>query len=148
MRRIDKVDLLAGLLIVAVGAYFLVGALEFRMGTVQRMGPGFIPFTLGAICIGLGLAITALAFGQGGDWPRPSLRAVLCVLGSLLAFGLLLNRLGLVPATVAAVVVAMMADRAARLRVSLIAAIVIAFLAWLVFVAILGLQMRAFRFAI
>jgi hypothetical protein len=148
MKRIDKVDLLAGLLITVIGAYFLLGSLEFRMGTVQRMGPGYIPFALGAVCIALGLIITALSFGPGGDWPRPSLRAVICVLGSILVFALLLNRLGLMPATVAAVVSAMAADREANLKASLIAAAIIAVLAWLVFVAILGLQMRAFRLPI
>src|SRR3546814_3920895 len=40
MFRADRGDLLAGLIIAAVGGWFLVGAFDYRIGTAVRMGPG------------------------------------------------------------------------------------------------------------
>jgi hypothetical protein len=145
MPKADKVDLIAGLIIIAFGLYFLIGSFEYRMGTVARMGPGYIPFALGAISVVLGVLITGLAIGRDGDLPVVSFRAPITILLSIIAFGFLLNRIGLVPATFIAVIISMHGDPDARAKVSITAAAIVAFFAWLVFVAVLGLQMRAFR---
>jgi hypothetical protein len=143
--RVDKADLVAGLLIAAIGAYFLHGGLAYQIGTLTRMGPGFLPVTLGAIGIGLGLLIMLLAVGRAGALPRVSLRAALSVLLAIAAFGLLLERVGLVPAIVVAVLIAARGDPNARLLVGLTLALVIALASWLVFIVVLGLSMHPFR---
>ena len=145
MPRVDKGDLIAGLLIIAVGMFFLFGAMQYRMGTIVRMGPGMLPLYLSMIAIGLGAIITLLAFGRSGTVPRPSLRAMAAVLGAIATFGLLVGRTGLLPAVFLAVLVASLADRESALATRLIAAAVVAGVCTLVFVGLLGLQMRAFR---
>ena len=145
MPRVDRADLVAGLLIAAIGGYFLWGGLAYQIGTVTRMGPGFLPVTLGAIGIGLGALIILLAVGRAGALPSVSLRAALSVLLSIAAFGLLLERLGLVPAIVVAVLIATRGDRDARLSISLVLAAAIALVCWLVFVVVIGLPMPVVR---
>lgn len=143
--RADKGDVLAGLIIAVIGGAFLLGGLDYRMGTVVRMGPGYLPVSYGLITIFLGLVIVLLALGREGDAPRPSVRSVLAVLGSIAGFGLLLPSFGLVPAVLATVMIATRGDRGARLTTSIILAVSVAATAWLVFIEILGLPMQAFR---
>jgi hypothetical protein len=143
--RVDKGDLLAGVIITAIGGAFAYGALDYRLGTIVRMGPGYLPMAFGIIAIALGLLIMALALGREGAVPLPSPRAALAVLGSIASFGLLLPYLGLVPAVLATVMIATRGDRDARLSTSLILAVSVALATWIVFIEILGLTMQAFR---
>src|SRR3546814_19191504 len=86
MFRADRGDLLAGLIIAAVGGWFLVGAFDYRIGTAVRMGPGYLPMVFGIITLVLGLAIMLLALGRDGKLPLPAPRACLAVLVSLAGF--------------------------------------------------------------
>src|SRR3546814_5406507 len=67
MFRADRGDLLAGLIIAAVGGWFLVGAFDYRIGTAVRMGPGYLPMVFGIITLVLGLAIMLLALGRSEE---------------------------------------------------------------------------------
>lgn len=145
MFRADRGDLVAGLIIAAVGGWFLIGAFDYRIGTVVRMGPGYLPMAFGAITVVLGLLILLLSLGREGDLPFPSPRAALAVLGSIAGFALLLPRAGLVPAIVLAVLIATRGDPDARLQSSLLLAAAVAAASWLVFVELLGMPMPAFR---
>lgn len=143
--RTDKGELLAGLIIAVIGSCFLFGAFDYRVGTIVRMGPGYLPMAYGAITLFLGLLIMLLSLGRDGEVPRPSLRAALAVLLSIASFGLFLPRVGLIPAILVAVLIAMRGDPDARLKTSLILAGSVALAAWLVFIEILGLTMHALR---
>jgi Tripartite tricarboxylate transporter TctB family len=145
MIRADRGDLVAGLIVAAIGGWFLVGAFDYRIGTVVRMGPGYLPLVLGIITVILGLLILLLSLGRDGSLPVPSPRAALAVLGSIASFALLLPRIGLIPAVVVAVLIATRGDRDARLKVPLILAAAVAAVSWLVFVELLGMPMPAFR---
>ena len=145
MFRADRRDLVAGLIIAAVGGWFLVGAFDYRMGTVMRMGPGYLPMVFGIITLVLGLAIMLLALGRHGKLPQPAPRAVLAVLVSIAGFTLVLPRAGLIPAALIAVLIATRGDRDARLTSSLVLAVCVAVVSWVVFVEFLGMPMPAFR---
>src|SRR5690606_16500268 len=56
---IPRDDLIAAALFVGLGAFFAIEALHYDLGTPFRMGPGFLPLTLGAVLVALGLAIGA-----------------------------------------------------------------------------------------
>src|SRR3546814_17020835 len=114
MFRADHGDLLAGLIIAAVGGWFLVGAFDYRIGTAVRMGPGYLPMVFGIITLVLGLAIMLLALGRDGKLPLPAPRACLAVLVSIAGFTLVLPRAGLIPAALVAVMIATRGDRDAR----------------------------------
>lgn len=129
-------DRFAGGLITALGLLTAAVAGSYPQGTLRAMGPGFFPLILGVVMTVLG-ALIALAApdpaaaaepdphgAEGLD--RPELRGWLCILGGVLAFILLAQRAGMLPATFACVFIAARGDRSATLRSSLILAAVIA----------------------
>jgi hypothetical protein len=95
-------DFLAGLLFLAIGAGAIVVARDYHFGTAMRMGSGYFPTVLGGILASFGLFLAVRGFRSGvtavltwGWWP------LACTTASMVAFGFLLPRLGLVPALVA-----------------------------------------------
>ncbi len=145
MSRIDPVELLSGALIFAIGAFFFLGAAEYPMGTIARMGPGFVPRTLGGIGMGLGLIVATAALRAPGPLPRVSWRALATIPGSIAAFGLLLPRVGLVGAVFVTSVISMLANPEATPRLIAVVSVVLAVFCWILFILLLGLPFRAFR---
>jgi putative tricarboxylic transport membrane protein len=133
-------DFWAGLLFMAFGGLALVIGSEYSLGTPRRMGPGYFPAILGLILCVLGLIIAARGLRREGETvPRGALRPFL-VLIAVLAFGLLLQPLGLVLATLALVVVSSAGGAGFRLKEVLITAAFLIVMAVVVFAWGLGLQ--------
>lgn len=145
MPRLDKTELLAGLVVVVVGAYFAIGALDYRMGTVTRMGPGFMPFHVGLITIILGSLIVISSFGREAPLPRMDWRGLLFVGASVVSFGFLLPRAGLIPAAMVTVILGSLASPTLRLPMFPVLASAIAAGAWVIFVLLLGLPIPVLR---
>lgn len=145
MREVDRNELVSGALIIGVGLFFFLGAQEYRMGTVSRMGPGFVPYSLGAIAMFLGALIALGALGRSGALPRPAWRPLLAIAAAVVVFALLLPRVGLVPATFATTIVSMFGNHDARPKTMAITATVITALCWTVFIMLLGLPITALR---
>lgn len=145
MLKIDKTDFLSGLIVLAVSSYFAYGALDYRIGTVIRMGPGYVPLALGLIGMGLGVLIMLSSLGRTGALESFNWRTVLPVVASIAAFGLLLNRVGLIPATLVAVLAATLASPKTRLVPALILGVVVSVLIWVCFVLLLGLPIPVLR---
>lgn len=145
MREIDRTDLASGLLVAAVGLFFFIGAQEYRMGTAARMGPGFVPYWLGATAMFLGGLIAFGAIGRRGALPGLSWRPLLAIAAAVAIFALVLPRFGLAPATFATTIVAMLGNYDARARTIAVTAIAITILCWIVFIALLGLPIPALR---
>ncbi|TSE24000.1 Tripartite tricarboxylate transporter TctB family protein [Tepidimonas sediminis] len=136
----DVRDLIGGLLMAAVGAAAaLYAQAHYELGELRNMGPGFFPVVLGWVLAVLGVLIALPALLRPGESIQLAGRAALCVIGSIVVFGLLLKPAGLVPATVAAVLVASLADARFTWRTRLLTAAAIAALAWLIFIAGLGM---------
>jgi hypothetical protein len=90
-------DAVAGVLIMMVAAVFFYGAWKLRAGTLERMGPGYVPIAMCIFLFVLGVVLTIQAFvtrGEGGSFP--SLRPTLVVVLSPMLFALLIGRVGLV----------------------------------------------------
>jgi hypothetical protein len=95
-------DALAGLLFMGLGALGFAIALGYKFGTTIDMGPGYFPRILSLVLIGFGV----VTFVRGvrnvvrieGGWAWLPL---LLLSASLLLFGFLIERLGLVPALAA-----------------------------------------------
>ena len=85
-----------GMCILAFGIAGLYLASSLRLGTVIRMGPGFVPTALGWLLIGMGLMYIGRSLflyeGKTTDW---GFREIALVLGSIVFFIVTIEHLGL-----------------------------------------------------
>lgn len=141
-RDIDVADLIAGLGVVAISALFVWMASDDGFGSVRRMGAGFFPVVLGALGIGLGAAIVLRSiFAPQHDAAPVRLRRLIFICAAFVVFALAIEPLGLPLTILATTVVGSLADRATRLRESLLLGIGLAAGTWLIFVVLLGLSL-------
>lgn len=140
-------DLLFALFLVAVGLVGLVQARGLEMGEALRMGPGYFPTVLSALLLGFGLVIGASSLviegpplGRWAWWPMT------VVLGAIVLFGLVVERLGLALTTAALVVVSSLAAPERRWGEVLLFAVLLAAGCVVVFHTLLGLPLRVWPF--
>jgi len=118
-------DWIAGLLFIVLGALATVLARDYPFGTTMRMGPGYFPTMLGGILLVFGATILLRGIRSGekvkGEW---GVRPLAWITLSIVLFGFLLDRVGMVPATVVTLFAAAAAGREFRLKEVLLLAIV------------------------
>jgi len=128
MNKLTK-DHVGGGLLLVVGIAVVVAGVGYGVGTLRSMGSGFFPVVLGVL---LALIGTALLFSAGrapggrADEPPAEMahlagpvvqwRGWLCIVGAALAFVLLGEHGGLVPASFTSVFIAAMGDRGNSVR--------------------------------
>lgn len=141
-------DFLAGLIFLAFGwAAIAIADRDLPMGTMMRMGPGNFPVLLGGILGFFGIFLAARGLGWPQKTPQRAVwewRPVSCIVASMLIFGLLLPRLGLVAALVAMFFVAALGGREFRFREVLVLTAVMTAFAVGVFVVLLKLPFHVF----
>jgi hypothetical protein len=141
-------DYYAGGLMFLIGVAAAIQSVHYSIGTLTEMGSGFFPAALGAILALLGLAILLRArrpaFATEGR-PAPEWRGWLCILASIVAFVVLGEYGGLVPATFAIVFIAALGDRANSWKDALFLALAMAAVAVVVFWWALSLQFPLFQ---
>ena len=140
-------DIVAGLLFVGIGALALLVARGYPMGSAMRMGPGYFPVVLGWLLIALG-ALVGLRAARRRDWQPVgwTWKPLAWISLSILLFGFLMPRVGLVPALAAMFPVAAAAGREFRLREVVLLTLVMSAFAGGVFVYGLKLPYRLFPF--
>jgi hypothetical protein len=145
LSRIDLRDIIGGLLLVGIGLFFLIGALDMRVGEARRMGPGYFPMVLGGVGIILGVLIVIPALMRPGILPSVSWRPMIAVMTSILVFALIMPRAGLLPAVFTTVVVASFGDPRSRLWQTVLLAGGLVAATWVIFIYGLGLPMIVYR---
>ena len=142
-------DLLAGLMFMAIGTIFVVGAYNYQMGSAARMGPGYFPRILGFTMVGLGVLIAAIGLKNQAQWAITegigwTWKPVIIITVAVVLFGLTLPTLGMI---VAIILLTMITGIAAHDKVyrdlAMITVIMCIFCA-AVFVWGLKLQMKLF----
>lgn len=122
-------DFYAGGLMILLGLVAAWVGPSYGLGTLTRMGPGFMPMALGIILILLGVAIAASASaeadGEGVLPAHPQWRGWACVLAGPILFIVCGSVGGLIPASFACVFVSALGDRTATLKSSFVLAIVV-----------------------
>jgi hypothetical protein len=128
-------DIVAGLLFVGIGAFALAAARGYPVGTAMRMGPGYFPVVLGWLLILLG-ALVGLRAARQRDWQPLSWgwKPLAWISFSIVLFGFLMPRLGLVPALLAMLPGAAAAGREFRVREVLVLTLLMTAFAGAVFV--------------
>jgi hypothetical protein len=145
MNRTLAREVLGGLLVIAVGLFFAVGALHFRMGTLMHMGPGFFPLIVGIVTTFLGVVIVVAAFKSSETFEGVEWRPMLGVLAGIAGFAAMIGAFGLIPAMVVGVALSALGDRTSRSLQTVVLAVVSAIGAWLVFRVGLGLQIPGLK---
>lgn len=143
----SKKDFNAGLMFIAFGAVFAFVARNYPMGTAVRMGPAYFPMILGWMLMGLGLIVFLQSFKVIEEPPKPmDARAVWWILGSVVAFALLVGPLeaGLVPACVTIVIMSAYGGREFRWRDAISSAVILSGASVAIFYYGLGLPFRLF----
>jgi len=143
----SKKDLYAGIMFVAIGAFFALWATNYPMGTAVRMGPAYFPTILGVLLALLGLIIFVRGFTLVDEDPRPTqLKPLLLINGAAIIFGLLIDplKVGFVGAVVISVIVCASGGYEFKLKEALIESIVLVVVCYLAFVYGLGLPFRLF----
>ena len=145
MNKLTK-DRLGGALLVATGAATVVAGTGYGMGTLRAMGSGFYPVVLGVLLVLIGLVLLATA-SRAADahlanapaemahlaGPVVQWRGWLCIVGAALAFVVLGQHGGLVPASFASVFIAAMGDRGNGVRAAATLAAILTALGVVVF---------------
>ena len=135
-------DFFAGLIFIAFGIAAIAIGSEYSLGSAARMGPGYFPRILGILLIVLGAALSLRALRlQGTRIPPWKWRPTLVVLGSVVLFGLIVTRVGLVLSTIVLIVLSSAASHEFRFKEASVSAILLAALAVGVFVIGLKLQL-------
>jgi Tripartite tricarboxylate transporter TctB family len=137
-----RADLWSGVLFTALGALVLWTGADYAQGVPGRIGPGYVPRLLGILIAAIGLFLTARAWWTTDEIDTSiAWRPLVFVLGSLVAFALVFEATGLVPAILASVAVANAATPENRWTTALGLGAVLAFFAWALFVKGLALPL-------
>ena len=112
MRPRSPQDLAAGLLFIVVGLAGLWFGRNLEMGSASFMQGGYMPRLVCWVLIAIGAVVFARALlEQGPRLERWAWRPLVLMTATILAFGFLINRAGLVIATVAIVIASNYAAR-------------------------------------
>ena len=145
--RVNK-DFYGGGLILLIGLVVTYEGIGYRVGTLRDMGPGFFPTSLGIILAVIGALIallgsTRLVEGEG-DRRGIDKRGWAAILASIVAFIVLGQYGGLVPATFAVVFISALGDRANTLIGALVLSLAMVVVCVLLFWWALQLDMPLF----
>jgi hypothetical protein len=92
-------DFWAGVMFIVFGTATVLLARNYAFGTAAKMGPGYFPTVLGGLLVALGLSLSLRSLVlQGPPIGKFGWKPLVFVLGSVIAFGLALQSLGLVAA--------------------------------------------------
>lgn len=138
----DK-DILSGFFFIALGTFGLWLGWDYAFGTAARMGPGFVPKLLCWLLVVTGAVIAAAGLiRRGPGMDRWDLRPLAFVLAAVLVFGALIERSGLVAATIGLVLVGAAGSAETRWVETLILSAALALASVLIFVRGLGLPLK------
>ena len=154
MKIKSQKDFFAGLMYLVVGGAFAWGATGYTVGKASRMGPGYFPLLLGSILalIGAFVLFKSMVVGteDGEKIGSIAWKPLGYIIGSNLAFGILLGGLpsigvpamGLIVAIFALVFIASRAGDVYKVKEVFILSIVLAILSYLAFIKLLNLQFQ------
>jgi len=136
----DSKDFWSGIMLIAIGGVAVFIARDYPFGTALRMGAGFFPVVLGMalVLFGLYFAIRGLRASAKieGNW---SLRALIVLPLAFVAFGILMEYAGFVPAMVALIVGSAAAGTEFRIGEVLVLSVLLTVMCVALFIWALGL---------
>ena len=139
-----KKDYIGGALVILIGIGAIAIGRTYQIGKLSHMGPGFFPVALGCILVlaGAAIAVTATLPHEPSEDETlpPEWRGWFCIIASLIAFVVIGQYGGLVPATFAITFISALGDRSNSLLNALLLSLGVLAMCLLVFVWGLGIQ--------
>ena len=143
MRLFASKDFLSGLLFLLIGLAAIVVSRDYPFGTAARMGSGYFPTVLGGILMLFGVLLMGRGARSRDQAPLSwGWRPLACIVLSMVLFGFLLPRVGLVPALIVLFFVSAAGGREFRLLEVLALSVVMTVFAAVVFVYVLKLPFQ------
>jgi len=137
-----RADLLAGLLFASIGAAIVWVGADYPLGVASRIGPGYVPRLLGIMLTGIGLFLIVRSW-----WTTEVVdsviawRPLLLILAGVVAFALVFEASGLVPAILVSVAIGNYATPENRWTTAIVLGAMLALFAWALFVKGLALPL-------
>jgi hypothetical protein len=149
-------DYYGGALMVLTGLGAIYGGTSYNIGSLSHMGPGFFPAALGTLLVVTGILIAMAGRkpapegeGEGAPSPHPhglpDMRGGICIILGIVAFIVLGNWGGLLPATFAITFISALGDRTNTVLQSFLLSLAMVVVAVVVFWWALQLQLPLFR---
>lgn len=143
----DYPDILAGVVMVGLGALGLWAGRDLRFGTPAMMGPGFLPTVICAMIIAIGLFVLIRGLTKGYEGIGSSnLRPLLILVAAIGGFAWMAEAFGFIVSTAWLLVVGSLADQESRWREILISTVILTAFGAFVFIYGLGVQMPILPF--
>ena len=130
-------------LLALFGLGALLLALDFRFGTASNVGSAIYPLFLSAVIVAI--SVYSIFFGRRDTQASLARRPFLAIVSSVILFTLVVERFGVVPAVVLAMVTAYAGQTQGNYRFVLVYAVLFAFGTWALFSYGLGLPLPTFR---
>jgi hypothetical protein len=132
-------DFGAGILFLTIGIAGLYFGRDLAFGTAAKMGPGYFPALLSGIIAVIGAIVGLKALAVNGPPIEPTkLRPIIFILAAILAFGYLIEEIGLAITTTALAIFAAYARSDVNLKETILLAVALAAFAIGVFAYALG----------
>ncbi len=130
----------AGIMLITIGAASIFIARGYPFGSTMRMGPGYFPSVLGGILVLFGLYAMAIGLRTSEKIAvRCSLRALIVLPLSLVAFGVLMPHAGFIPALAVLIFGSASAGREFKFVEVLLLTVILTTLSVAIFISGLGL---------
>ena len=138
MKIKSQKDFWSGLMFVAVGLGFAWGATNYSFGVSARPGPGYFPFGLGLLMAILGAVVLFNSLTVETEDGEPvgafAWKPLIIIIGSVVLFGVLLPRLGMIISLPLLVVMSASASDEFKLKEALLNALILTVGSWAIFI--------------
>jgi len=136
-------ETVAGLMFAALGSLTVTLAWSYPLGSAMRMGPGYLPRIIGLLLIVLGLGMAGRGYLRGGGaiegW---RFRPIFFVILSFVVFAFVIEKAGLVIASLASFLIGSYGGREFRLWEQLLLGTALSLAVAALFVVGLGLPLQ------
>ncbi|WP_274424957.1 tripartite tricarboxylate transporter TctB family protein [Chelativorans sp. YIM 93263] len=143
-RHINWPETAAALTVLAFGVFMAAKGMDYPLGSLRRMGAGFMPVALGTLLALFGVGLLFEALRAPEEVFEIRLRPLIAIGLSILFFAFTVRHIGMIPATLGMIVLAAFADPPFRAMPALLSAAVIAIAGYLLFVPGLGVSLDPF----
>lgn len=142
-----KTDMWAGVATIVFAASALYISADYGLGRAGRIGAGYVPLVVGVLLLGLGLLLVARS-GRSREIVDTEIawRPLLLVVGGIVTFALLLDRVGLMVAIIATVIVAGPAAYGNTVLSLIVSGVILSAFSWTLFVYFLKISIPVWWF--